>query len=445
MVLSALFGPGRHASEERLAHALRSVPLFRDMPAADLVAIWRRLQEVRVPAGTVICERGDPGDGFYIVQAGTLEVRLGLGPAGVVVRHILAGDFVGEMALLTGEPRSADVVALEDAVLWLLSRDEFAALLDSRVSLLRAFVGALCDRLARTTQLLEERGAATSGGVAGLRVGPYHVVEQIGAGGMAVVYSAVHAEGETVVALKLVPVGWGAAAEWQARLAREAAALRVLDHPHVVKVLDVGEVDVRLGGGWYLAMEWLPQGLDRILRAQYPQPLTPTMALRVAQAVAEGLAAVHAAGFIHRDVKPSNIMLRANGTPVLTDFGLVATVREGTADRRLTATNVFVGTADYIAPEQVQGRPADARSDLYALGVVLYEMLAGTVPFAGRAPLEALRAHVEDAPPPLPLEVPPAARSVVERAMQKDPAARYASAEDMARALAAAREQLQGS
>jgi serine/threonine-protein kinase len=145
---------------------------------------------------------------------------------------------------------------------------------------------------------------------------------------------------------------------------------------------------------------------------------------------------------VHRDVKPSNIMLRADGTPVLTDFGLAGVTTMGAADERLTATNVFMGTADYLAPEVVQGADATPGSDLYALGVVLYEMLAGTVPFAGRTPLEVLRAHVEDAPPPLPPDVPDAARVVAERALRKCPAERYASAAEMARALVRARVQV---
>jgi len=282
-------------------------------------------------------------------------------------------------------------------------------------------------------------------GVAGMRFGPYRVLEQVGAGGMAVVYSAVHVDSGTAAALKLLPLGWGEAPELRERLAREASALQALDHRHVVKVLEVGEVDAHLGGGCFLAMEWLPHGLDRVLRARYPEPLAPLPALRITQQVAEGLQAVHEAGFIHRDVKPSNIMLRMDGTPVLTDFGLIAPAGTRAAIERLTATNVFMGTADYMAPEQVQGAGVEIRSDIYALGVVLYEMLAGYVPFAGREPLDALRAHVEEAPPPLPPEVPAPARAVVERAMRKQPDERYSSAAAMACALAEAGEQLGGS
>ena len=437
MNLAARFSPGRHVAEQRLAHALRSVHLFRDLPAADLTAIWRCLQDVREPAGTVVCRRGDPGDCLYVVQAGSLEIRLGLGPAGVVVRHAGPGDFVGETALLTGEPRTADVVVLEDAVLWVLARQQFTALLAGSSSIGHAFSRALAERVTQMTRILEEREASAGRVAAGMSFGSYRVVEQVGAGGMAVVYQAVRTGGETTVALKMLPACWGAAPELRARLAREAAALQALHHPHVVRVLELGEVDERLGGGHFLAMEWLSHGLDRILRTQYPEPLAPPVALQLAQQVAEGLHAVHTAGFVHRDVKPSNIILRADGTPVLTDFGLVGLPDEE-SNERLTATNVFMGTADYMAPEVVLGARAEARSDLYSLGVVLYEMLAGYVPFAGRAPLDALRAHVEEEPPPLPAGVPPAARNVVDRALQKLPEARYPSALQMAHALAAA-------
>src|SRR5919199_75224 len=126
MVMANLLHPGRRAQEARLAHALRSVPLLRELPAADLVAI-------------VLCHRGEPGDRFYMIQAGTLEVRLGLGPSGVPLRRLGPGDFVGEMALLTGAPRSADVVVADNAVLWALDRHDIEALLAGNMSLLQAF------------------------------------------------------------------------------------------------------------------------------------------------------------------------------------------------------------------------------------------------------------------------------------------------------------------
>jgi serine/threonine-protein kinase len=437
------------AGEAQLAHALRTVPLFHDLPAADLLVLWRELREERMPAGTLVCARGERGDRCYVVQQGTCEVRLPAGPdgtSGVSLRRIGPGDCFGEMALVTGAPRTADVVAAEDVVLWVLDRKPFEALTARSVPLLQALNRALCGRLALLTlqveDIQERLGVSSGDGVAGLRFGPYRVVEQIGSGGMAVVFSAVHSENGQAVALKVLPAAWGEAAEFRARLEREGAVLHGLEHPNVVRVLDAGAVRAAAGGGYWLAMEWLPHALDRVLRARYPEPLPPDEALRLALGVAEGLAAAHSCGIVHRDVKPSNVLLRTDGTPVLTDFGLAIARATAVEVDRLTADGVVVGTADYMAPEQVAGLPIDGRADLYALGAVLYELLAGHPPFAGRDPLATLRAHVEEAPPPLPDTLPAGACAIVERALQKFPEDRYPSAASLAEAIVAARAAL---
>jgi eukaryotic-like serine/threonine-protein kinase len=270
-------------------------------------------------------------------------------------------------------------------------------------------------------------------GVAGMRFGPYRVVEQIASGGMAVVYSAINVHNEEAAALKVLPAAWGDAPELKMRLEREAAALQRINHRNVVRVLDVGPVDARAGGGCFIAMEWLPHALDRVLQAHAPEPLPVTRALTIAVGIADGLAAVHSAGFIHRDVKPSNVLLRMDGTPVLTDFGLL--LARHLADRRLTQTNVVVGTADYISPEQVAGLELDGRGDIYALGIVLYEMLAGFPPFVRRDPMDTLRAHVAEPPRPLSKRISAPVRRIVDRALAKRPAERYQTAGQMAAAI----------
>jgi CRP-like cAMP-binding protein len=425
-------------SEAQSAHLLRRVGLFRDAPTEDLVQLWRRLVETPVPAGALICKRGQAGDRFYIVKRGSVEVRLGTDQPGFSLYSLAAGDSFGEMSLLTGGVRSADVVALEDSMVWALERADFDSVLNQSLSLSRALNRSLAQRLVMATSVIErtELGGPQAG-VDGMRFGPYRVIAQLGAGGMAVVYSAVREDG-TVIALKVLPASWGDAPELRARLEREAAILRRVEHPGIIRLLDVGVVADRLGGGTFLAMEWLPDALDRMLHARYPEPLSPVAALHIARTVVEALGAVHAAGLVHHDVKPSNILLRSDGRPVVTDFGLAAAMAESAGERRLTPPNMLVGTADYLAPEEITGHTLDGRADLYAVGVVLYEMLAGFVPFAGRDPLQMLRAHCEEAVPPLPASVPPVARTIVERALQKQPADRFASASEMAESIATA-------
>jgi Protein kinase domain/Cyclic nucleotide-binding domain len=426
------------STEMQRAHTLRRVQLLRHAPADDLVALWRHLREERVAAGQVICHRGEPGDRFFIVQTGSVEVRLGTGRDSFPLYRLGPGECFGEMALLSGEARSADVVALEDSGLWALDRSDFDAVLNESAPLLRALNRSMAQRLSMATAVIDQSrfGGAGTGAV-GLRFGRYRVVSQLGAGGMAVVYSAVHEDTSVAAALKVLPASWGNAPELKARLHREGDTLRRIDHPGVIRLLDIGNVAEHLGGGTYIAMEWLPEALDRVLCAQSPDPLAPSEALRIAGRVAEALGAVHAAGLIHRDLKPSNILLRADGQPVLTDFGLAAALVDTMGEQRLTPPNIVVGTADYLAPEVSAGQAADGRSDLYALGVVLYEMLAGFVPFAGRDPLQTLRAHREESPAPLPASLDVAVRAIVDRALEKDPHERFQTADDMASAIRA--------
>ncbi len=287
-----------------------------------------------------------------------------------------------------------------------------------------------------TTAVVEQvHLAAAENDARGLRYGQYRVVAQLGAGGMSVVYSAARDSDNVVVALKVLPTSWGSARELRARLQREASILQELHHPGVVRVLEIGSVSNTLGGGTFIAMEWLPDALDRVLSAQYPRPLECKAAVRIAAEIADALAVVHAAGLIHRDVKPSNILLRSNGAAVLSDFGLAAALADLAAERRLTPPDVLLGTADYLAPEAIAGSAVDGRADLYSLGVVLYQMLCGIVPFAGRAPASTLRAHLEESPPPLPTTVPEAVRAIVARALVKHPEERFPSALAMAESL----------
>jgi CRP-like cAMP-binding protein len=424
-----------HGRDEQIAHSLRRVPLLRDAPSPDLVALRKHLAEERVAAGATICRRGEPGDRMYIVRTGSVEVSLGVGPDSLCLCRLGPGDCFGEMALLTGEPRSADVLALEDTTLWSLQRSDFDQVLHESMPLARALNRSLAERLSMATSVIEQT-RFTGSGPTGLRIGPYRVLAQLGAGGMAVVYSAVRENDGAAVALKVLPASWGTAPALRARLMHEAETLQRVRHPGVIRLLGIGTVADRMGGGTYIAMEWIPDTLDRMMRAQYPRPIEVSDALRIALAVAEALASVHAVGLVHRDVKPSNILLRASGQPVLTDFGLAAALVEMLSEQRLTPPETLVGTADYLAPEAIVGQPVDGRADVYSLGVVLYEMLAGYVPFAGRDAFQMLRAHVEERAPELPPGIPVGVRRLVEHALEKEPSSRFATAAEMGVAIA---------
>src|SRR5262249_47130280 len=203
------------------------------------------------------------------------------------------------------------------------------------------------------------------------------------------------------------------------RFRAEARTMATINHPGVVDVYDYGSDPVV---GAYLIMEYvegdaLSRTLGRVGR------LTPARTMALVAQAADALHAAHEKGIVHRDVKPGNLLVRPNGTLVLTDFGIARSAMVG----QLTVAGSVLGTASYISPEQAAGNTATPLSDVYALGVVAYQCLSGRRPFEGDNPLEIAMRHVRDNPPPLPSDIPPAVRQIVERAMAKDPAARWPS------------------
>ncbi|MBI3158794.1 MAG: protein kinase [Chloroflexi bacterium] len=258
----------------------------------------------------------------------------------------------------------------------------------------------------------------------GLTLGEYTVQDLLGKGGMGEVYRA--AGGGKTAAIKILPGGVAEDREFYARFSREAKLTLSLAHPHIVRMFDYGEEQ----GTAYMAMEYIEgQHLGAFLKSRGPLPLE--VALIILRQVAEALDHAHAAGFIHRDVKPGNIMLRkqASGAldAVLMDFG-VAKVKE--SQTMLTGTGV-VGTIDYMAPEQIkEATTVDQRADIYALAVVVYEMLTGTRPFKGSA-AQVMFMHLQQ-PPPDPRDenpaIPAGAALAILKAMAKDPAGRFDSA-----------------
>ncbi len=277
---------------------------------------------------------------------------------------------------------------------------------------------------------------------AGSRLGPYQIVAPIGAGGMGEVYRATDTRLDRAVAIKVLPQHLAASNEARQRFEREARAIAALNHPHICALYDVGQQD----GVDFLVMEYL-EG-ETLAAALDRGPLAGEQLLRPAIQIADALDKAHHQGFAHRDLKPGNIMLTKAGAKVL-DFGL-AKLREPhpaaapaaalpTVSRQpLTVVGTILGTLQYMAPEQLEGKEADARSDIFAFGAVLYEMATGRKAFEGKSPASLMAAVLAADPPPmsqLQPPVPPGLERIVRACLAKDPDTRWQSAADLRRQL----------
>lgn len=274
----------------------------------------------------------------------------------------------------------------------------------------------------------------------GRRIRHYEVLEKLGEGGMGVVYKALDTHLDRFVVLKVpAPEKFGDA-ERKERLIREAKAASALNHPNIVTIHDIGQED----GMDFIVMEFVPgQTLDKMIP---PTGMPVKQALKYALQISDALARAHGAGIVHRDLKPRNIMVDEDGRVKVLDFGLAkhfGSPSEGSATAitaaaipaaTLTAEGAITGTAAYMSPEQAEGKRVDARSDIFSLGLILYEMLSGQRAFGRTSKISTLAAILRDDPPPvrqLAGDIPPEMEKVIGRCLQKDPARRYQDAADL--------------
>ncbi len=273
---------------------------------------------------------------------------------------------------------------------------------------------------------------------AGDKLGPYEIVGPLGAGGMGEVYRARDARLGRDVAIKVLPASFASDAERLRRFEQEARAVAALNHPNILAIFDIGTHQ----GSPFIVSELLE---GETLRARLEGgPLTARKAADFAAQVAHGLAAAHEKGIIHRDLKPENLFITQDGRAKILDFGLAKLVRReedsGDASSAATVTAVtdpgmVMGTVGYMSPEQVRGKAADARSDIFALGAILYEMLGGRRAFVGDSSVEAMNAILKEEPPELSTlqpRVSPALERLVSHCLEKNPAQRFQSARDLA-------------
>ena len=263
----------------------------------------------------------------------------------------------------------------------------------------------------------------------GKKLGVYEIREPLGRGGMGAVFKAYDPTLDRFVAVKVLPAQMAKDTSFVARFQHEARALAKLRHPHLMHIYAVGEAE----GLYYFAME-LVEGasLSDVIRKKGALPANT--AVHILSQVMSGLYKAHEIGMVHRDIKPGNILIDRDGRTVLMDFGLAKEAYQ----QKLTMDGTIVGTPEYMSPEQAQGEAADARSDIYALGVVLYEMLAGSVPFSGSTAFAVLRQQVEAEPASLREKAPGAPvelEAIVNKALAKQPEDRYQDLIDFAASL----------
>jgi tRNA A-37 threonylcarbamoyl transferase component Bud32 len=273
-----------------------------------------------------------------------------------------------------------------------------------------------------------------------IRIAGYRIEARVGRGGMGEVYRAVQLSLGRRVALKVLAPKLADDQVFRRRFLRESRVAASIDHPSIIPIYETGEE----GGLLYIAMRYV-DGMDLATLLQREGRLAPARALAIMAQVASALDAAHARGLVHRDVKPANVLLAAgpdgaDGHCYLCDFGLIKQVGTEEARSALTATDQFVGTIPYVAPEQIEGRALDGRADLYSLGCMLFHCLTGTVPFRGPTDVEVVFAHLREPPPPVSARAPDLPRSmdaIIARAMAKSPEDRWPTCSSLVAALAA--------
>lgn len=260
-------------------------------------------------------------------------------------------------------------------------------------------------------------------------IGRYHLTERIGEGSFAETFLATDTTLNRQVAIKVLREQFARDPRIAARFEREARAAASVSHPNIVEVYDYGRDDAT----FFIVMEWV-DGTDLKEYINQHAPIPVPDATRLIREILAGLGAIHRAGIIHRDIKPQNVLISRGGIAKLTDFGIA----RGALDSGLTDTGMAIGTAAYMAPEQATGAPLEPSADIYAAGVIFFEMLTGELPYPGENPVQVMYQQVNDAPPrPSSIigGIPPALEMVVLRAMAKDPRDRFQSAEAMQAAL----------
>ena len=269
----------------------------------------------------------------------------------------------------------------------------------------------------------------------GYSLGHYRITSKIGAGGMGEVYLAEDTKLDRRVALKVLPSEFAEDKDRMSRFVREARSASALNHPNIITIHEIGESD----GTHFIATEFIDgKTLDEFTKTN---PLNLKSALEIAIQIASALDEAQAAGIVHRDIKPDNVMIRASGLVKILDFGIaklteankpsVADSDAATVIDSGTTPGMIIGTPNYMSPEQAKGKDVDARTDIFSFGVVLYEMIARHLPFKGETAIEMIGAILKDEPKPLPTDIPAEIKKIIGKCLRKDREERYQTIKDV--------------
>jgi serine/threonine protein kinase len=354
-------------------------------------------------AGERLISQGDEGDSFYVIQDGSCVIKVEKEGKLYPVARVKAGDIVGEMAIVTGERRMANVDAETRTKLWGVSRAQFDEIC-KKCPDLREFLTEIVTNRFSFSRMTADR-----------TIGKYVINEILGRGGFSIVYKGIHPILNMPVAIKMLKHDMAMDPDFSEQFMSEAKTIARLNHENIVNVYDIEELYRTI----FIIMEYLEgMSLDYILEKMPSLPLCKM--LDILLQVCAGLAYAHEQGIIHRDIKPANIWIQPDGRVKIVDFGLACAPG--------TEVGLFEGTIFYMSPEQIDGDFVDERTDIYSLGIMAYKMITGQRPFLDDNFANVMKWHLhEDIPDPRTLipDLPDELYNFLMRATQKDPAERY--------------------
>jgi serine/threonine protein kinase len=362
-----------------IANFLSGVNGFNAISAEELPAIAEHVRTQTFKEGQHLIKRGDTGDVMYVLVTGRVRVPIldsSTGKTKIEV-HLGPGDLVGEMALLTGERRNADVIAEGPVETLVIDRETLQPLLRDHPPLARFLTEILGKRL-------EEGGGIEW-------VGKYRLLGKLGEGATSKVYQGLHPALNRVVAIKMLSHALVYDSQFKDRFLQEARTIAGLTHPNIVQIFDTEACYAT----YFIVMEKV-SGTDLSKLLKMRKVLAPAEAMDILKQVAAGLAYAHQQGIVHRDVKPANCALDEQGQVKLMDFGIARRIQKNPSEGR---AKMVEGTPRYLAPEAAVGKPVDGRADIYSLGIMAYELVTGRVPFYSETIRELLQMHVRKRPP----------------------------------------------